>query len=55
MPSGSMSVDDLANRTASFVSTGVKDGIPVNGCGWNCRLSSFLNLSSARRICGVLH
>ena len=28
--SGPMAVDDLANRIASFVSTGVKDGVPVN-------------------------
>ena len=31
IPSGPMTVDDLANRIASFVSAGVKDGIPVNG------------------------
>ena len=30
-PSGPMAVDDLANRIASFVSAGVKDGVPVNG------------------------
>ena len=29
--SGPVAVDDLANRIASFVSAGVKDGIPVNG------------------------
>ena len=29
--SGPMAVDDLANRFASFVSAGVKDGVPVNG------------------------
>ena len=29
--SGPMAVDDLANRITSFVSTGVKDGVPVNG------------------------
>ena len=28
---GPIAVDDLANRIASFVSTGVKDGVPVNG------------------------
>ena len=26
-----MSVDDLANRIASFVPAGVNDGVPVNG------------------------
>ena len=31
IPSGPMAVDDLANRIASFVSAGVKDGVPVNG------------------------
>ena len=30
MTSGPLAVDDLANRIASFVSAGVKDGIPVN-------------------------
>ena len=30
IPSGSMAVDDLANWKASFVSAGVKDGVPVN-------------------------
>ena len=29
--SGSMAVDDLANRIVYFVSAGVKDGVPVNG------------------------
>ena len=42
IPSGSMAVDDLANRIASFVSVGVKDGIPVNGICWNCRLCCLL-------------
>ena len=28
---GPMAVDDLVNRIASFVSAGVKDGVPVNG------------------------
>ena len=37
--SGPMAVDDLANRVASFGSAGVKDGVPVNGSRWNCRLS----------------
>ena len=31
IPSIPMAVDDLANRIASFVSAGVKDGVPVNG------------------------
>ena len=31
IPSGPISVDDLANRISSFVSTGVKDGVPANG------------------------
>ena len=31
LPSGPMAVDDLANRFASFVLAGVKDGAPVNG------------------------
>ena len=31
IPSGQMAVDDLAILIAYFVSTGVKDGIPVNG------------------------
>ena len=52
IPSGPMAVDDLANRIASFVSEGVKDGVPVNGSWWNCRLSSLLDLSPVRRICG---
>ena len=47
-----MAVDDLANRIASFASVGVKDGIPVNGRGWNCRLSCPLDLSPVRRIGG---
>ena len=31
MPSGPMAVVDMANLIASFVSAGVKDGVPVNG------------------------
>ena len=31
IPSGPMAVDYLANRITSFVSAGVKDGIPANG------------------------
>ena len=31
IPSGPMAVDDLTNRIASLVSSGVKDGVPVNG------------------------
>ena len=31
IPSGSMAVDHLANRIASFVSAGENDGVPVNG------------------------
>ena len=31
IPSGAMAVDDLTNGIASFVSAGVKDGVPVNG------------------------
>ena len=26
-----MALEDLANRIASYVSAGVKDGVPVNG------------------------
>ena len=53
LPSGLMAVDDLANRIACLVSSGVNDGVPVNGSGWNCRLSCLLDLSPARRIgCG---
>ena len=37
--SGSMVVDDLANRIASVVSVGMKDGGAVNGSRWNYRLS----------------
>ena len=29
IPSGPMTVEDLANRIASFVSASVKDGVPV--------------------------
>ena len=29
--SSPMAVDDLANRIASCVSAGVKDGVPLNG------------------------
>ena len=39
IPSGPMAVDDLVNRIASFVSAGVKNGVPVNGSWWNRRLS----------------
>ena len=31
IPSGPIAVNDLANRIASFVSAGMKDGVPVNG------------------------
>ena len=31
IPSGLMSVDDLANQIASSVSAGENDGVPVNG------------------------
>ena len=31
IPSDPMVVDDLAIRISSFVSAGVKDGVPVNG------------------------
>ena len=30
-PFGPIAMVDLANRIASFVSAGVKDGVPVNG------------------------
>ena len=30
IPYGPLAVDDLTNRIVSFVSTGVKDGVPVN-------------------------
>ena len=30
-PSGPMAVNYLANLEGSFVSAGVKDGVPVNG------------------------
>ena len=39
IPPGSMAVDDLANRIASFLLADVKDGVPVNGSRCNCRLS----------------
>ena len=52
IPSGPMAVNDLANRIASFVSAGVKDGVPVNGSLWNCRLSCLFGLSHVRRIGG---
>ena len=38
IPSDPIAVDDLSNRIASFVSAGVKDGVPVNGSRWSCRL-----------------
>ena len=47
IPSCPTDVVDLANRNASFVSAGVKDGVPVN-----CRLSCLLDLSTVRRIGG---
>ena len=47
-----MAVGDLANRIASFVSVGEKDGVPVNCSWWNCRLSCLLDLSPVVRICG---
>ena len=50
--SGPMAVDYLANRSASFVSAGVEDSVPVNGILWYCRLSCLLDLSPARRIGG---
>ena len=31
IPSGPLTVDDVDNRIASFVSVGVKDGVPING------------------------
>ena len=31
IPSGPIAVDDLANRTAYFLSEGANDGIPFNG------------------------
>ena len=31
IPSGPIAEDDLANRIASFLSSGVKDCVPVNG------------------------
>ena len=31
IPSGLMAVGDMANRIATFVSAGVKDGVPANG------------------------
>ena len=31
IPSGTMAVDDLANRIASFMSVDMKDGVPANG------------------------
>ena len=47
-----MAVDDLANRIDYFVSTGMKDDAPVASSCWNCRLSSLLDVSQARRIGG---
>ena len=47
-----MAEGDLASRIASFVSAGVKDGIPVNDCWWNCRLSCLLDISPVSRIGG---
>ena len=44
--------DDLANRIASVVSAGVKDGVPVNGSRRNCHLSCLFDLSPVRRIGG---
>ena len=52
IPSGPMTVGDLTNRIASFVSAGEKDSVPVNGGRWSCRLSSLLDLSPVRRIGG---
>ena len=43
---GPIVVDDLDNRFASFVSAGVKDGVPANGSGWNCRFSCLLDRQS---------
>ena len=48
--SGQMSMVDLANRIASFVSTGVKDGVPVNGSWY--RLSCLYDVYPIRRIGG---
>ena len=31
IPFGPLAVEDLANQIASFVSAGVKDGVPDNG------------------------
>ena len=31
IPSGPMAVGDFANRIVSYVSVGVKDGVPLNG------------------------
>ena len=49
-----MAVVDLATRIASFASAGVKDGVPVNGSWWNCRLSCLLDLSQVRCIGGLV-
>ena len=38
-PSSQVVVDDLANGITSLVSVGVRDGVPVDGSRWNCRLS----------------
>ena len=48
IPSGPTAVDDMANRLDSFVSVGVKDGVPDNG-------SCLLDLSPARRIGGGVY
>ena len=52
IPSGPMAEDDLANRIASFMSAGVKDGVPVNGSWWNSRFNCPLDLSPVKRIGG---
>ena len=52
IPSGPMTVDNLANLIVSFVSAVVKDGVAVNGNRWNCRLRCLLDLSPVRRIGG---
>ena len=55
IPSGPMAVDDFANRIASSMSAYVNYGAPVNGSGWNCRLSSLLDLSPVGHIGGSVN
>ena len=48
-------MDDLANRIASIVAAGLKDGAYVNGSRLNCRLSCHLDLLPVKRIVGGMY